>query len=113
MEEVIIIGSGVSGYSSAIYCGRGGLKPIVMCGDLPFGLLSQTTEVENFPGFKDGINGFDLVSSMSEQAEKFGTIIQYETVIEIIKDEKSFRVITNANESVSKSIIIAFGSEHT
>ncbi|MBE6356248.1 MAG: thioredoxin-disulfide reductase [Lentisphaerae bacterium] len=80
MEKLVIIGNGPAGSTAAIYAARAGLKPVVFAGSLPGGLLTQTGDVENFPGFPDGVNGFDLVMDMQFQAEKFGALYEYEEI---------------------------------
>ena len=73
MENVVIIGSGCAGLTAAIYCARANLNPLVVEGALPGGQITTTSEVENFPAFPEGVNGFDLTWKMRQQAEKFGT----------------------------------------
>ena len=80
MEQIVIIGNGPAGATAAIYAARAGLKPIVFAGNVPGGLLTQTGDVENFPGFPNGINGFDLVMDIQFQAEKFGAMFEYEEI---------------------------------
>ena len=67
-EKLVIVGSGPAGYTAAIYAARANLEPLLFAGLQPGGLLTQTTEVENFPGFPDGVLGFDLVTAMQQQA---------------------------------------------
>ena len=87
MENVIIIGTGCAGYTAAIYVARANLTPLMLSGTQPGGQLTTTTEVENFPGFPEGIMGPEMMMNMQKQAEKFGTRIQYASVESIAKDD--------------------------
>ena len=71
MENVIILGSGCAGLAAAIYVARAGFSPLIIEGNLPGGQITTTSEVENFPGVPEGIDGFSLVMNMRQQAEKF------------------------------------------
>src|SRR6266700_4012972 len=92
IHDVIILGSGCAGNTAAIYTARAGLKPLVVIGHEPGGQLSITTEVENFPGFPEGINGPDLVENMKKQAERFGAEYIWGTVQEAQLGERPFRI---------------------
>ena len=111
MENVIIIGTGCAGYTAAIYTGRANLSPLMLTGTQPGGQLTTTTEVENFPGFPEGVMGPDLMMNMQKQAEKFGARIEYANVESVEKkDDGSFVVKTSAGEHQSRTVIIATGA---
>lgn len=111
MEEVIIIGTGCAGYTAAIYTARANLKPLLISGTQPGGQLTTTTEVENFPGFPEGIMGPEMMMNMQKQAEKFGARIQYATVESISKEvDGMFKVKTGDETLESKTVIIATGA---
>jgi len=110
VRNVIILGSGCAGSTAAIYTGRAGLNPLVVIGHEPGGQLSLTTDVENFPGFPDGINGPDLVASMQKQAERFGAEYVYGTVIEADLSKPPFRLNIDGDWQECKTLIIASGA---
>jgi len=112
MENVIIIGTGCAGWTAAVYTGRANLKPLVISGEQPGGQLTTTTEVENFPGFPEGIMGPELMMRMQQQAEKFGTRVEYDLVSSIAKQEDgSILVKTNGGtEHHTRTVIIATGA---
>lgn len=110
IENVVIIGSGPAGLTAAIYAARAELKPIVITGMQPGGQLTQTTVVENFPGFPDGIMGPDLMEQMRKQAEKFGTRFVNEEVKAVDFMNKPFTIKTDSQEIKAKAVIIATGA---
>ena len=111
MENVIIIGTGCAGYTAAIYTARANLTPLMISGTQPGGQLTTTTEVENFPGFPDGIMGPDMMMAMQKQAEKFGTRIQYANVESISREAVgTFRVKLGEETLSAKTVIIATGA---
>jgi thioredoxin reductase (NADPH) len=107
---VIILGSGCAGNTAAIYTGRAGLNPLVIIGHEPGGQLSLTTEVENFPGFPDGVNGPDLVANMQKQAEKFGAEYVYGSVTEADLSKRPFRLNIDGEWQECRTLIIASGA---
>ena len=109
-QELIIIGAGVSGWTAAIYAGRADLKPLLFTGTELGGQLMLTTEVENFPGFPDGIMGPKLMQNMKEQAEKFGTIVIQKPVTGFEKVEGGYEVIVGEEKYFAKSIIVSTGA---
>lgn len=111
MENVIIIGTGCAGYTAAIYTGRANLAPLMLTGTQPGGQLTTTTEVENFPGFPQGIMGPELMMNMQQQAEKFGARIEYTNVEGVAKNANgSFTVKTSSGEHHAHAVIIATGA---
>ena len=112
MNKVIIIGSGPAGYTAAIYAARAGLKPLMFTGLKIGGQLVDTTEVENFPGYKDGIQGPEMMEEFREQALRFGTEILYETIERVDFSEIPFKVYdSEGKEYIAESIIVSTGAE--
>lgn len=111
MEEIIIIGSGCAGMGAAIYAARAGMSPLVIEGAQPGGLLTTTSDVENFPGFPEGVNGFDLLWKMREQAQKFGARIE-NAVVEKVDFSGETKKVFCSGEKVfeAKKIVVATGS---
>ena len=108
--KVIILGSGCAGSTSAIYTARANLSPLVLEGHEPGGQLSLTTEVENFPGFRDGIQGPELVEIMKQQAQRFGAEYRMERATEVRLGDYPFTVKTEENSYQAESLIIATGA---
>ncbi|MBI2685139.1 MAG: thioredoxin-disulfide reductase [Acidobacteria bacterium] len=110
MHNVIIIGSGCAGNTAAVYTARASLKPLVIGGHEPGGQLSITSEVENFPGFPDGILGPQLVENIKVQAQKFGAIFHHGSVDEAILTERPFRLKIDGVWEETRTLIIASGA---
>lgn len=110
-KQVIIIGSGPAGYTAALYTSRAGLKPIVIEGHEPGGQLTTTTDVENFPGFPEGVMGPDLMNKMREQVKKFGTEFLATKVSDVNLSKRPFHVkCENGQEFLAETLIISTGA---
>ncbi len=110
MHEVIIIGSGPAGLTAAIYAARANLKPLVLAGITWGGQLMNTTEIENFPGFINGIMGPELMDNMMKQAERFGAQVKYEFVNSVDLSGYIKKVVTDNETYQAKTVIIATGA---
>ncbi len=112
MEKVVIMGSGCAGLTAALYTARANLKPLVLTGRQPGGLLTTTSIVENYPGFPEGIDGYELMTRMQKQAERFGARVQF-AVIEAVDLSRQPLVLTVDGERVeTETLIIASGASH-
>jgi len=110
MENVIIVGTGCAGLTAAIYTARANLAPLVLEGHEPGGQLSTTTLVENFPGFKDGIDGPELIMNMKAQAERFGARFQYASVAGFERGDGFVKVKLDDAWVETKALIVASGA---
>lgn len=111
MEDVIIIGTGCAGYTAAIYTARANLNPLMLTGTQPGGQLTTTTEVENFPGFPEGVMGPELMANMQKQAEKFGTRIEFANVESLKKTEAGhFELEAGGKTLEAKTVIVSTGA---
>jgi len=108
--NVVILGTGPAGLTAALYSARAQLKPLVLHGNTPGGQLTTTTEVENFPGFVEGVDGNQLIDSMTKQAERFGATFQYGEVKEVDFNSRPFKIQTFDQVILAKSLIIATGA---
>ena len=110
MHDVIIIGSGSAGYTAAIYACRAGRKTLILAGSIPGGQLMITSDVENFPGFPEGVLGPELMEKLRRQAEKFGPEIIYDDVSFVDFSSRPFKVVAGGKSYEGKSVIIATGA---
>lgn len=109
--KVLIIGSGPAGYTAAIYAARAGLSPVLYTGGQPGGQLTTTNDVENYPGYPEGINGSQMMIDFQKQAERFGTRIHYGLVTSVDFSGYPLRVIVDEkDEVIAESVIIATGA---
>src|SRR5688572_10832194 len=109
--KVLIIGSGPAGYTAAIYAARAGLKPVLYTGGQPGGQLTTTNDVENFPGYAEGINGPQMMMDLQKQAERFGTEIHYGLVTSVDFTGYPHKVVVDEkDEVIAETVIIATGA---
>ena len=109
-KKVIIIGSGPAGLTAAVYAARANLEPLVFEGSQPGGQLTITTDVENFPGFPDGIMGPELMDHMRKQAVRFGATCEYKTVTKTDFSNNPFKIWVNDDEYTADTIIVSTGA---
>lgn len=113
IRNVVIIGSGCAGWTAAIYTARANLKPLLITGTQPGGLLTTTTIVENYPGFMNGIDGNELMGNMRMQAERFGTETQFMSRVERVDfKKKPFELTVDGEIIQTKTVIVTVGAGH-
>jgi thioredoxin reductase (NADPH) len=113
MENVVIIGSGCAGWTAALYTARAQLKPLLITGEQPGGLLTTTSIVENFPGWPEGIDGYELMTKMQAQAERFGTRVKFGSIVQSVDfSKRPFTVVVDGEPVQAKTVIIATGAGH-
>ena len=109
--ETLIIGSGPAGYSAAIYAARADMKPVVIQGLQPGGQLTTTTDVDNYPGYKDGITGPEMMEDFKAQAERFGTDTRWGMVTKVDLSERPFKIEVDEKQTIlAETVIIATGA---
>lgn len=109
--RVLIIGSGPAGYTAGIYASRASLSPVVYEGQQPGGQLTQTTDIENFPGYPQGIQGMEMMQQLRDQAERFGTRVVPRTIAEVDFSSRPFRCVDDrGNVVLAESVIISTGA---
>ncbi len=115
VENVIVIGSGPAGYTAALYTARANLRPLVFEGFAWGGLLQQTTDVENFPGFPDGVMGPEIMQRFRDQAERFGARLETDDVdrVELASEPGGLhRVFVGDRQHLARTVVLAMGAEH-
>jgi thioredoxin reductase (NADPH) len=110
VENVVIIGTGCAGLTAAIYTGRANLSPLVLEGPLPGGQLTTTSEVENFPGFPEGVDGFQLMDNLRQQAAKFGTRFEQALVTDVDFSSQPRKLIAGDRVILARAVIVATGA---
>jgi thioredoxin reductase (NADPH) len=112
MEKVVIIGSGCAGWTAALYTARANLSPLVLTGGQPGGLLTTTSIVENFPGFPEGVDGYELMTRMQKQAERFGARASFGLVEAVDFSKRPFTLTVDGEKMEAETVIIATGASH-
>ena len=111
VRDVVIIGSGPAGYTAGLYTARAMLKPLMFAGYMSGGQLMLTSDIENFPGYPQGIGGPEMMMQLREQAERFGLDVQDRNVESVDLSERPFKVLVEGEEFLTNSIIISTGAE--
>ena len=112
MEQVVIIGTGCAGLTAALYTARANFKPLVLTGTVPGGLLTTTSIVENFPGFPEGIDGYELMTRLQKQAERFGARVKFGTVESLDASKQPLTLMVDGEPVQTRTVIIATGASH-
>jgi thioredoxin reductase (NADPH) len=112
MENVVIIGTGCAGLTAGIYTARANLNPLILTGVMPGGLLTTTSIVENFPGFPEGVDGYELMTKLQKQAERFGARVKFATVEAVDLKQRPFVLTVDGERVEAKTIIVATGAGH-
>jgi thioredoxin reductase (NADPH) len=112
MKKVVIIGSGCAGWTAALYTARANLSPLVLMGGQPGGLLTTTSIVENYPGFPEGVDGYELMTRMQKQAERFGAKGSFGTVEQVDFSKPPFALTVDGERVEAETVIIATGASH-
>jgi thioredoxin reductase (NADPH) len=110
MEEVVIIGTGCAGLTAAIYTARANLSPLVLTGAQPGGLLTTTSVVENFPGFPEGVDGFELMQKLQKQAERFGARVKFGALDGVDLSRRPLKLVVDGDPLETRALIVATGS---
>jgi thioredoxin reductase (NADPH) len=112
MEKVVIIGTGCAGLTAALYTARANLNPLVLTGEMPGGLLTTTSVVENFPGFPEGVDGYELMTRMQKQAERFGARVKFGTLEAVDLSRRPLALTVDGEPVETQTLIIASGAGH-
>src|SRR6202142_33737 len=104
MKKVVIIGSGCAGLTAALYTARANLKPLVLTGLQPGGLLTTTSIVENYPGFPEGVDGYELMTRMQKQAERFGARVKFGSVEKVDFSRRPFALTVDGEKVEAETV---------